>query len=93
VELQGREEAENRLRRPCCHDGQAFVFRERGIGEPVEAAAGSRELAACGKAGEVDLGYSKLSQIAGTQQALLLGEQQEPISVVWLERHGATFGS
>jgi hypothetical protein len=90
VELQGCEQAEDGLRRPRRHDGQAFVFRERGIGEPVEAAAGSRELAAGGKTGEVDPGDAKLGQITGAQQALLLGEQQEPIRMVGRGKHCAT---
>ena len=41
------------------------------------------------KTGEVDPGYSNLSQITGAQQALLLGKKQEPISMVRLGRHDA----
>ena len=89
VELKGREQAEEGLRRPHHHDGQAFVFRRGGLGESVEAAAGFCELAAGRKTSEVDPMNSKLSQITGAQQALLLGEQQEPLSVASPESNNA----
>ena len=69
------------------------MYGEGGLGKPVEAASGFRELAAGRKAGEVDPRNSKRNQIAGAQQTFLLGELQEPVSMARLGRHDKTLCS